>query len=171
MDKPLILIYTGNGKGKTSACVGQTVRALGQGLRVAFVQFMKRDEQAGEQILLRSLLQEYFYVGGRGFFRHEDERLMHTKAAYDALQWAQEHTQHVQMLVLDESLYALHSALLSQKDIEHIISLAKTNNTHLVLSGRYAPEWLQDAAHLVTVMEEKKHPWQQGIKAQKGIEF
>ena len=64
----MILIYTGNGKGKTSACVGQALRALGQDLRVGFGQFMKKDVHAGEQVMLQRLLGENYRAGGRGFF-------------------------------------------------------------------------------------------------------
>ena len=64
----MILVYTGNGKGKTSACAGQALRALGQGLEVRFAQFIKQDVGAGEQRLLRRLLGEGFFPGGEGFF-------------------------------------------------------------------------------------------------------
>ena len=82
----MIIVYTGKGKGKTSACVGQAARALGQGLRVAFGQFMKRDGQAGEQKILRELLApSRFLAGGEGFFRREEDRPIHRAAARNAL--------------------------------------------------------------------------------------
>ncbi len=171
MAQSLILIYTGNGKGKTSACVGQAIRAMGQGLRLAFVQFMKRDDQAGEQKMLRDLLAEKFFAGGEGFFRHEEDRSKHRAATLETLNWAKQQVQHVDMLILDESLYALHAGLLMQEEVEEIIISARESNTHLIFSGRNAPEWLVQVAHLVTEMKEVKHPWQQGIKASKGIEY
>ncbi len=171
MDRPLIIIYTGNGKGKTCASVGQALRAHGQGLRVGFVQFMKRDEQAGEQNMLRTLLKENFHAGGRGFFRHEDQRTAHSEAARLCLLWAKKHMPQLDLLVLDEILYALHAQLINQDDVVTLLEDAREHNTHIVLSGRHAPQWLQEKAHLVTVMNEVKHPWQQGIHAQKGIEF
>lgn len=70
----MILVYTGNGKGKTSACVGQAVRALGQNMTVAFGQFMKRDGQAGEQRMLAQWLGPRFLAGGEGFLRREEDR-------------------------------------------------------------------------------------------------
>lgn len=167
----MILVYTGNGKGKTSACVGQTVRALGQDMRVFFVQFMKRDEQAGEQVMLQRLLGERYLAGGLGFFRREEERPTHRKAALDTLTAARAALPTLNMLVLDESLYALRAKLLERAEIEALLDEAEQNNVHVVLSGRDAPDWLCDRAHLVTSMEEIKHPWQQGITAMKGIEF
>ena len=75
------------------------------------------------------------------------------------------------MLVLDETLYALSAGILEQQELEELMALARTNDCHLVLSGRSAPEWLVDAADLVTSMTEIKHPWRTGVKAAPGIEF
>ena len=167
----MILVYTGNGKGKTSACVGQAVRAHGQGMRVAFGQFMKRPDQAGEQVVLRSLLQERFLAKGKGFFRKEEDRPEHRQAALELLQWAWNQAADVEMLILDEALYALGSGLVSREEIEEMLALARERSFHLVLSGRGLPNWLQDAADLVTEMGEVKHPHQQGVTAGRGIEF
>lgn len=167
----MILVYTGNGKGKTSACVGQTLRALGQGMRVFFAQFMKRDEQAGEQIMLRRLLGDAFLPGGLGFFRHEEERPPHRQAALETLAAVHAALPAQDMLVLDESLYALKAGLLERTEVEALLDRAEQEGKHVVLSGRDAPQWLCQRAHLVTSMAEIKHPWQQGIKATRGIEF
>ncbi len=167
----MLLIYTGDGKGKTSACVGQAIRALGQELKVAFAQCMKQDKKAGEQQILHSLLGDLFYVGGLGFFRDKSQKEAHRQAALTTLAWAKEQLEHVDMLILDESLYALRAELITQVELTQLIELAAEKNAHLVLSGRGAPEWLIDMAHLVTQMHEIKHPWKQGIEASKGIEF
>lgn len=167
----MILIYTGNGKGKTSACVGQSIRALGQGLVVAFGQFMKKDKQAGEQSMLARLLEGRFHAAGKGFLKREEDRPEHRKAAEALLTWAESHIARSDMLVLDETLYALAAELITREEILHLITLARQHDTHLVLSGRGLPDWLRDEADLVTEMTEIKHPWQQGIKAQRGIEF
>ena len=167
----MILIYTGNGKGKTSACVGQALRALGQELRVGFGQFMKKDVRAGEQVLLERLLGEKFRAGGRGFFRREEEREEHRAAARTLLSWARERLPRLDMLVLDESLYALRAGLLERAEVEALLREARELSCHLVLSGRDAPQWLMDMADLVTDMGEVKHPAQSGVKAQRGIEF
>ena len=167
----MILIYTGNGKGKTSACVGQALRALGQELRVGFGQFMKKDVRAGEQVLLERLLGENFRAGGRGFFRREEEREEHRAAALTLLSWARERLPRLDMLVLDESLYALRAGLLERAEVEALLREARELSCHLVLSGRDAPQWLMDMADLVTDMGEVKHPARSGVKAQRGIEF
>jgi len=170
----MILVYTGPGKGKTSASVGQAIRAHGQGLRVYFAQFMKRPDQAGEQKVLAKLLGDGFYAGGKGFFRTEDTREQHRAAALEVLRWAQNalnSAPSADLLVLDESLYALGSGLLLEEEVHRIIDLAKQTDTHLVLSGRGLPDWLRQKADLVTEMGESKHPFAEGRKAVKGIEF
>lgn len=167
----MILIYTGNGKGKTCACVGQACRALGQGLRVAFAQFMKRDGEAGEQRLLSTLLGEGFYAGGMGFFRSEAERAAHREAALTTLAWAKKRVPRMDMVILDESLYALGSELLTAEELTSVLTLCRQQSVHLVLSGRNAPLWLKEEVDLVTDMQEIRHPWRQGVTAQKGIEY
>lgn len=167
----MILIYTGNGKGKTSACVGQAARALGQGLNVAFGQFMKRDGQAGEQRMLAQWLGERFLAGGEGFLRRKGDLPAHREAALRVLAWAHAQLRSADMLILDETLYALGAGILEREEVEDLLVEARTRECHLVLSGRNAPEWLLEAADLVTEMIEIKHPWRAGVKAAPGIEF
>ena len=167
----MILVYTGDGKGKTSACVGQTVRAMGQGMTVAFGQFMKRAGQAGEQAMLAKLLGENFFAGGLGFLRNEADRPAHREAALRVLEWAREQLAQVDMLVLDEALYALSAGILERQELEQLMAVARERKRHLVFSGRNAPDWLIEAADLVTSMTEIKHPWRMGVKAAPGIEF
>ncbi len=168
----MIIVYTGKGKGKTSACVGQAARALGQGLRVAFGQFMKRDGQAGEQKILRELLApSRFLAGGEGFFRREEDRPIHRAAARIVLEWAAEQIGVCDVVVLDETLYALDAGLVSQVEIEGLIAEARLSGCHLVLSGRGMPSWLSELADLVTSMDEVKHPLAKGVKAAPGIDF
>ena len=167
----MILIYTGNGKGKSSACVGQAIRAIGQGLGVAFLQFMKKEGVAGEQLVLYQLLGERFRAGGRGFLRVEEDRPEHREAALSALRWAFDALPHIDMLVLDEILYALGAGILLPEEVRGLVYEARRYNVHLVLSGRGLPEWLEEEADIITEMEERKHPWQQGHAATRGIEF
>ena len=167
----MILIYTGNGKGKTSACVGQAIRAIGQGLRVAFIQFMKKEGVAGEQLVLYQLLGEKFRAGGKGFLRVEEDKPQHREAALSTLSWAFNALPHVDMLVLDEILYALGAGILLPEEVSELTDKARRCGVHLVLSGRGLPEWLEAEADLITEMEERKHPWQQGHGAMRGIEF
>ena len=167
----MILVYTGNGKGKTSASIGQAVRALGQGLRVAFYQYMKRPGAGGEQGVLRELLDEKFIAGGLGFLRKPEEFAEHREAALKVTEFALAQIPELDMLVLDEALYALRSDILTREELTRIIDLCEEKGTHLVLSGRDAPDWLCERAHLVTEMREVKHPYAQGIPAARGIEF
>ncbi len=176
----MIIIYTGNGKGKTSASVGQAIRAHGQGLRVAFCQFMKSDVHAGEQKVLAELLDDGFLIGGCGFFRKEEDRPIHRAKALETLAWAHAQLAKRDMIVLDETLYALRSSLLLREEIEGLIDAAQSVNpatkkgdtgVHLVFSGRDAPDWLIERAHTVSVIQEEKHAWKAGIKATRGIEF
>lgn len=167
----MILVYTGEGKGKTSACAGQALRALGQGMGVAFGQFMKRECGAGEQKLLRELLGPRFRAGGLGFLRHEAERPAHREAALALLAWARDELSRVDMLILDEALYALGAGLITREELGPLLEAAKGEERHLVLSGRGLPPWLAGEADLVTEMQEHKHPWRRGVPARPGIEF
>ena len=167
----MILIYTGNGKGKTSASVGQAIRAHGQGLTVAFGQFMKRSGQAGEQKVLSIMLENRFLAGGPGFFRDEEERGKHREAALDVLRWAEDMLASADMLVLDEILYAHGYGLVSENELRNLTEKARTAGAHLVLSGRGLPVWLEREADLVTEMTEKKHHFTEGRPAVPGIEF
>lgn len=168
----MLLIYTGEGKGKTTAAVGQTIRALGAGLSVAFGQFMKRDEQAGEQILLKELLGDDFLAGGLGFFRREEQFEAHRQAAREVLAWALERLEDgVEVLVLDEALYALGAGLVERAELELILDAAAEHSITLVLTGRGLPDWLEERAQLITDMHPRKHPYTQGVPAAKGIEF
>lgn len=167
----MILVYTGNGKGKTSACVGQAVRALGQGMRVGFFQYMKRDGAAGEQNVLRKLLGEDFVAGGLGFLRDKGDFARHRDAAVWLTERVCARIPHLDLVVLDEALYALKAAVLTREELAGAITLCNDAGTHLVLSGRDAPPWLVETAHLVTEMRETKHPYAEGIPATRGIEF
>ncbi|MBT8762672.1 cob(I)yrinic acid a,c-diamide adenosyltransferase [Desulfohalobiaceae bacterium Ax17] len=168
----MLIIYTGQGKGKTSAATGQAIRALGQGLVVVFGQFLKRDGQAGEQKILGNLLGQNFWASGIGFFRQETERKKHQKKVLELLQWAEQKVDSgIDMLILDEAIYVLNMNLLQRQDIENLITHCREHDVHLVLTGRGAPEWLIEQADLVSEIREVKHPYRTGIKAQKGIEF
>jgi cob(I)alamin adenosyltransferase len=167
----MLIIYTGNGKGKTSACIGQALRAAGHGMTVAFGQFMKRDSQSGEQRILKRLLGTFFFAGGEGFFRHEKDRARHRGAALNTLAWGKNILSGTDMLVLDEILYALKAALLTKGEVANLIESSGILGRHLVLSGRDAPDWLIRTADIVTEMREIKHPCRKGVTAAPGIEF
>lgn len=167
----MLLIYTGPGKGKTSACVGQAVRALGQGLRVAFGQFMKRSGQAGEQTMLARLLGKNFLASGAGFYRDPADFSRHRQKALELLRWAGERVEKLDMLILDETLYALGHGLVEEAEVRDLITLCAAHDCHLVLSGRGAPDWLVEMADIVSDIAEVRHIYAQGGKARPGIEF
>jgi len=157
----VIVVYTGDGKGKTSAALGQILRALGHGLRVACAQFMK------------SNLGDDFLVGGLGFFRDNQDRVRHREAALSTLAWASSKVaaDDVNVLVLDEVLYALSAGVLEQEELQALLDRARERNVHLILTGRGLPEWLGGQADLITEMLPVKHPFNQGQGALKGIDF
>ena len=165
----MIIVYTGNGKGKTSASVGQAIRAYGQDMKVYFAQFMKSDQATGEQVFLKSLLKDNFYIGGIGFFTKEEQRPKHRSAVEKVLAWINTHVGNADMLILDESLYALKSGILTKEELTHIIE--QCADKHLVLSGRGLPEWLTEKADIVSEINEIKHACHKGTPATKGIEF
>ena len=166
----MILVYTGLGKGKTCACVGQALRALGQNLTVAFAQFIKRPDQAGEQLMLAKLLGHRFRANGLGFV-DQANLAPHKAAAQDLVSWALAQLPDLAMLILDEICYALHYQLLTKNEVLNLIDSAKNVGCHLVLSGRFAEPWLIELADLVTYMDTPKHPRLLGQKAMVGIEF
>ncbi len=170
----MLLINTGDGKGKTTAAVGQALRTHGRDLRVSFCQFLKKDKQAGEQAMLHQLLGEEFYPGGAGFFVDKREYQKHRSAAASTLNWALERLDREEppfLLVCDELLYALRAKLITDAEVKALVHLARERETHLLLTGRGLPDWLANQADLVTEMTLVKHPFERGMDAQEGIEY
>lgn len=166
----MIVIYTGDGKGKTSASIGQIIRAMGHGYTVAFGQFMKSDNKAGEQRFIKTLI-ENVHIAGPGFFRNPDEMAHQKKCAQGLLYWADSMLENVDVLILDEALYALSYDIISQQELEKLINKANSLDKDLILSGRGLPEWLREKADLVSEIQPVKHPYEQGIPAKAGIDF
>jgi cob(I)alamin adenosyltransferase len=175
--KGLTLVFTGNGKGKTTAAVGLTVRAAGNRMRVFFLQFIKGQWKSGEREILRTLRGVDLEVTGRGF---TIERLRnpkipmedHAAAAAHGWQVAQQIVGEGEydLVVLDEILGAVKAGLVPLPELLEMVR-AKPPELHLVLTGRGAPPQLVELADLVSEIMPIKHPLQQGIKAQRGIEF
>jgi cob(I)alamin adenosyltransferase len=173
----LTLIFTGNGKGKTTAAVGLTVRASGNRMKVFFLQFIKGQWKSGEREILRGLPGVDLEVTGRGF---TIERLRnpkipledHAAAAAHGWQVAQQIVREGEydLVVLDEVLGAIKAGLVP---LDKVVALVRTKppTLHLVLTGRGASPELVDVADLVSEIQPVKHPLQRGIKAQRGIEF
>lgn len=171
----LIIVHTGNGKGKTTAALGLAVRAWGQGLKVLILQFIKGGWKYGELKALARFAPELQIVqAGEGFVGNSanEEKEKHCAAARETLARARQEMKSGDwdMLILDEINYAVKFGLLPP---EAMISLleSKPAQMHLVLTGREARPEVIAMADLVTEMTEVKHPYKMGIKAQAGIEF
>lgn len=173
MKKGLLIVFTGNGKGKTTAALGLVFRALGHGLRVSMIQFIKGTWKYGELISSKrfeDLLD--FHVLGRGFTWESENIEEDIKAAQSAWGFAKEtiNSGKYQIVVLDELTYLIKYKMVSEDEIIEILT-KRPRGTHVIVTGRDAPKSLIDAADLVTEMVSLKHPYDEGIKAQKGIEY
>lgn len=171
MEQSYVHIYTGDGKGKTTAAAGLAARAAGRGLTVKFVQFMKGRE-SGEILSLEKLGVEFMRVSEcKKFFRDmtEEEKQCAKDDARKANGIIEGWLDKADMIVLDEAMAAISCGLLTVDEVLGII--ARRGGTELVLTGRNAPEALVKAAHLVTEMKEIKHYYSQGQQARKGIEY
>jgi cob(I)alamin adenosyltransferase len=173
--KGLILVNTGNGKGKTTAALGMALRAWGQGMRVLIIQFIKGGWKYGELKAAEKLTPDFeIRQMGEGFIKGEDDSSLdeHCLAARQALETAKREIaagKH-DLIVLDEVLYAINYGLVKLEDVLEILN-QKPEKLHLVLTGRNAPPQIIERADLVTEMREVKHPFTQGVAAQKGIEY
>jgi cob(I)alamin adenosyltransferase len=172
--KGLILLYTGNGKGKTTAALGQVLRASGHGFKVAIVQFIKNMVNTGEIKAAKKIFAEHLdiYPMGSGFTWDAKDTEELRRAAEKGWNLAREKIESGQycMVILDELTYALNYGLLDQDEILTFLK-NKPEKLHVIITGRDASDKLIDLADLVTEMKEIKHPYQKGVKATKGIEF
>lgn len=172
--KGLTVVFTGDGKGKTSAALGAVFRALGHGFNCKVIQFIKGSMETGELFLAQKLKPELEIVQtGKGFtWDKNTPESEHKEAAQKGLQMAKSDiaSGNFQMVVLDEIFYALKAGLIDTAQIEEIISM-KPDEMHLILTGRGAPQVIIDKADMVTNMDPVKHPMQKGIKAQKGLDY
>lgn len=174
--KGLIIVHTGDGKGKTTAALGLAIRAWGDGLRILILQFIKGGWKYGEIETIEKLKALDGRIElrrmGKGFQRNADDKEMHIAAANEALSSAQEAFSSGQydMIILDEINYAVKFGLLEESEVLKLLD-AKPEKLHVVLTGRAVRDSIADRADLITEMRLVKHPYQQGIKAQKGIEF
>jgi cob(I)alamin adenosyltransferase len=172
----LLTVYTGGGKGKTTAALGLCVRAVGYGLKVSIVQFVKGSWHYGEIDGIKRLAPEVSFVAlGKGFVGIIDDKLPieeHVKAARATLDEADRVIQsgEAAIVILDELNVALSLNLLTTKDVLDVVS-RRPPKMHVVCTGRGAPPELIEQADLVTEMVEIKHPFTQGMMAQKGFDF
>lgn len=175
-DTGLVIVYTGDGKGKTTAALGMALRAVGRGWHVLMIQFGKGGWHYAELDSSQRLAPDFEIVPmGLGFYKILDDahtEAEHRNAARDALTFARDQmlSGSYDLLILDEINGALAAGLLALDDVLELLD-AKPQALTLVLTGRYAPQELIDRADLVTEMREMKHPYQKGILAQKGIDY
>lgn len=173
LEKGLVQVYTGDGKGKTSAAFGVVLRAVGRGFRVFVVQFIKGGFDYGELYSVKHLPNIELRAFGRGEFVTQvppDEK--DVKLAGEAFALAEKVVKSGEwdFVVLDEVNVAVHLGLLDVKDVVRLVK-EKPAHVELVLTGRYAPREVVEVADLVTEMKEVKHPFRQGVKPRKGVEF
>ncbi len=171
----LIVVHTGNGKGKTTAALGMGMRACGQELKVLVVQFIKGNWKCGELKAVEKMGSDFVIRQmGEGFVKGSKDNAIknHQRAAEEALQVARMEviSGNWDMVILDEINYAIKYGLVSLDAVLELIEI-KPSYLHIVLTGREANPTIIDRADLVTEMRELKHPYKKGIKAQKGIEF
>jgi cob(I)alamin adenosyltransferase len=168
----LVVVYTGHGKGKTTAALGMVFRALGRGMRVAVVQFIKGKWKTGERLFAETLPNLTFHVMGRGFTWDSDDLSNDKAAALAAWETARAliTSGAHDIVILDEITYTFHYDFVPLGDVLAALR-ARPPHVHVVATGRNAPEELVALADLVTEMKPIKHPFEKGIAAQIGVDF
>jgi cob(I)alamin adenosyltransferase len=172
----LVIVYTGNGKGKTTAALGLALRAIGYEHKVCMLQFIKGSWHYGEMDSSKKLEPNFELIAiGKGFVGILDDnspREEHEKYAAEALRICREKifSEKYNVVILDEVNYAINLGLIDVQEIIKIIK-EKPSSLDLVLTGRDSIEEIIELAELVTEMKEIKHPFKSGIKAMKGIDF
>jgi cob(I)alamin adenosyltransferase len=172
----IVIVYTGNGKGKTTASLGVALRAIGHGLRVCMVQFIKGEWHYGELNSIKKLEPDFeLIVAGKGFIGIIDDDHAfeeHVRAAKTALDIVEQKISlnTFDIIILDEINYALHLGVLQLADVMKILQ-NRPKHLSLILTGNHACEEIITLADLVTEMKEIKHPYKKGIKAKRGIDF
>tara|TARA_B100001996_G_scaffold179644_1_gene137183 strand:+ start:28 stop:561 length:534 start_codon:yes stop_codon:yes gene_type:complete len=175
-EKGLVIVYTGNGKGKTTAALGMALRAIGYDHKVCMLQFIKGSWHYGEIDSSKKLEPNFELIPvGKGFVGILDDnspREEHEKYAAEAVKICREKifSGKYDVVILDEVNYAINLDLIDVQEIIKIIK-EKPSELDLVLTGRNVKDEIVELADLVTEMKEIKHPFKSGIKAKKGIDF
>ena len=175
-EKGLVIVYTGNGKGKTTAALGMALRAVGYEHKVCMLQFIKGSWHYGEIDSSKKLEPNFELIPvGKGFVGILDDnspREEHEKYAAEAVKICREKifSGKYDIVILDEVNYAINLDLIDVQEIIKIIK-EKPSELDLVLTGRNVKDEIVELADLVTEMKEIKHPFKSGIKAKKGIDF
>ena len=168
----LLLVLTGNGKGKSSSAFGMAARALGHGLKVGVAQFIKGNTDTGEEAFFRRQPGVTWLVLGEGFTWETQDRARDAATAHRG--WAQASEMlrdpSLALVILDELTYPLNYGWL---DLDQVLAdlAARPAGQHVVITGRAAPEALRAAADTLTEMADVKHAFRAGVRAQKGIDL
>ena len=178
IEKGLLIVHTGKGKGKSTAAFGLAARAIGNGMKVGIVQYVKGKWETGERVVLEAFPDLVtIRTMGEGFTWETQDRARDIRAAEAAWQASKEMIEAsrgadpaYKMVILDELNIVLRYDYLPLDDIISVLQ-NKPEDLHVVVTGRNAKEPLIEIADLVTEMTMVKHPFRAGVKAQKGIEF
>jgi cob(I)alamin adenosyltransferase len=173
MKKGLLLVHTGHGKGKTTAALGLAMRALGHGLKVCIVQSTKGTWKYGELAAAKQFDDRLeIHVMGKGFTWQSEDLDADKQVAQEAWKFAKRklNSDEYALVILDELTYLIKYGFVEETEILETL-VHKRDDLHVVDTGRDASPALIEAADLVTEMVAVKHPFDQGVKAQKGIEF
>lgn len=173
IEKGLLIVHTGKGKGKSTAAMGLAVRAIGNGMKVGIVQFVKGAWATGEREVLEKFPDRCTMKAmGEGFTWDTQDRQRDIAAARAAWEYAKAlmADPSYRMIILDELNIVLRYDYLPLNEVVETLS-ARRDNLHVVVTGRNAKDALIDMADLVTEMTQVKHPFRSGVKAQAGIEF
>ena len=173
--KGLLIVFTGNGKGKTTASLGMALRTIGHGYKVAIIQFIKGGWTTGEEKALKNLSSNIsWHALGEGFTWETQDRIRDEKLVKEAWQLAKKYIKNesYKLIILDEINIATKLGYLDSEEIITFLKSLKNRKNHIVLTGREASASIINYADLVTEMKLIRHPFkEQGIKAQKCIEF
>lgn len=171
--KGFIQIYTGNGKGKTTAAIGQAVRAAGAGFKTYIAQFMKEYpySELKSLMVLKDFIEIEQYCGDEFVYKRQLPDESEIKKASDGLNIAKEKmlSGSYDLIILDEVIVAIYFKLLNINQVIEFID-SKPESIELILTGRYCPDELISKADLVTEMKEIKHYYSKGVTSRKGIE-
>ena len=173
--KGLLIVFTGNGKGKTTASLGMALRTIGHGYKVAIIQFIKGGWTTGEEKALKNLSPNIsWHALGEGFTWETQDRIRDEKLVQNAWQLAKDYIkgEAYKLIILDEINIATKLGYLASEEIITFLKSLNNRKNHIVLTGRGASDSIINYADLVTEMKLIRHPFkEQGIKAQKCVEF
>lgn len=169
MKRGYVQVYTGNGKGKTTAALGLALRAVGAGLRVLIVQFLKGQEYS-EHNILKILPDVDIELYGRKTFVHEPTEEDKKLCQEGLKRIRQAFNEDYDVIILDEANVAIYLEVMDKDELIDVIK-SKPKSVEIIVTGRYAPMELIEFADLVTEMKEIKHYYNQGVIARKGIEM